>query len=143
MQYGISVCDILKISDDELSFVTGCAAVEDGVNALRKISPARLILVTMGKKGSRAFFSGVHVEKETFTSLRAVDTTGAGDTFCGCALDFALDHDLDNLKSSELADMLLFANAAASIVTTRKGALRVMPERSEITALLGSLSGPR
>ncbi|HAH61481.1 MAG TPA: carbohydrate kinase [Treponema sp.] len=142
MQYGISVCDILKISDDELSFVTGCAVVEDSVNVLRKISPARLILVTMGKKGSQAFCNGVHVEKKTFSSLRPVDTTGAGDTFCGCALDFVLDHDLDNLESGELADMLLFANAAASIVTTRKGALRVMPERSEIESLLDSLPVP-
>ena len=136
IQYGLSVCDILKISDDELSFVTDCATIEDGVSHIRKISPARLILVTMGKKGSLAFCNDEHVQKETFNSIRPIDTTGAGDTFCGCVLNYVLDNGFEHLNSDQLGQMLTFANAAASLVTARKGALRVMPDRRSIRDLM-------
>lgn len=45
---------------------------------------------------------------------------------------------LDNLDEEKLTEMLTFANAAASIVTTRKGALRVMPEVEEVEAFIKS-----
>ena len=65
-----------------------------------------------------------------------VDTTGAGDTFGGCALHFVLKYGLDNLNEERLIEMLTFANAGASIITTKKGALKVMPEREEIQEMI-------
>ena len=66
-----------------------------------------------------------------------IETTGAGDTFCAGMLNFILDHGLEDLTEQDLAKMLTFANAAASIITTRKGALRVMPTVEEVKALMG------
>lgn len=67
-----------------------------------------------------------------------VDTTGAGDTFGGCALHFVLKYGLDNLNEERLREMLTFANAAAALITTRKGALCVMPDVEEILSLISS-----
>lgn len=67
-----------------------------------------------------------------------VDTTGAGDTFGGCALHFVLKYGLDNLNEERLIEMLTFANAAAALITTRKGALCVMPDVEEILSLISS-----
>ena len=71
-----------------------------------------------------------------FVQEKTVDTTGAGDTFMGCVLNFVLDHGLDGLEEEEIRQMLRFSSAAASIITTRKGALRVMPSLEEIQRLL-------
>ena len=65
-----------------------------------------------------------------------MDATGAGDTFLGCALHFVLQHGMDGLNGARLAELLRFANAAASLITTRRGALSVMPTPEEIAALL-------
>ena len=58
------------------------------------------------------------------------------DTFCGCVLHYICENGLEDLSDEDLKQMLTFANAAASLVTTRKGALRVMPEEEEILELL-------
>ena len=73
-----------------------------------------------------------------FTNDKVIETTGAGDTFCGCVLGYVLAHGLEGLSERQLEEMLLFANAAASIVTTRKGAVRSMPDRKDVEALLHS-----
>ena len=65
-----------------------------------------------------------------------IETTGAGDTFCACVLNFVLDHGLDGLSEGDLRDMLRFANAAAYLVTTKKGAIGSMPERAQVEAIL-------
>jgi len=51
-------------------------------------------------------------------------------------LNYVLDNGLEDLDTDKLTEMLVFANAAASIITTRKGALKVMPERSEVEKLI-------
>ena len=71
-----------------------------------------------------------------FIQKNTIETTGAGDTFCACVLHYILEHGLTDLTENDLKEMLTFANAAASIITTRKGALRVMPEREEVEKLL-------
>lgn len=76
------------------------------------------------------------IHQPTYLNVKTIDTTGAGDAFLGCCLDRILETGLENLTEGQLADMLLFANAAASIVTTRKGAIRSMPSREEAVALM-------
>lgn len=63
-------------------------------------------------------------------------TIGAGDAFCACVLNYVLDHGLEDLTEAQLGEMLRFANAAASLITTRKGALKVMPSVEEVNELL-------
>lgn len=86
----------------------------------------------MGKEGSRAYYKGRMVEAAPFLREDTVETTGAGDTFCGCVLHYLLEHDFENLEEEGLREMLVFANCAASLVTAKKGALRVMPSKEEV-----------
>ena len=90
----------------------------------------------MGREGSRADYKYLIVEVKPFIQKNTIETTGAGDTFCACVLHYILEHGLTDLTENDLKEMLTFANAAASIITTRKGALRVMPEREEVEKLL-------
>lgn len=69
-------------------------------------------------------------------NVDTIETTGAGDTFCGSALNYILEHDIRALTENDLKEFLAFANAAAAIITTRIGALKVMPENEEIFDLL-------
>ena len=135
--YGLSHCHILKISDNEIQWLTGQEDYTDGVKWILERYQIPLILVSMGKEGSRAYYGGKMVEVKPFIQKNTIETTGAGDTFCGCVLHYICEHGLENLTEENLLEMLQFANAAASIITTRKGALRVMPEEKEIAGLLG------
>ena len=135
--YGLSHCHILKISDNEIQWLTGQEDYTDGVKWILERYQIPLILVSMGKEGSRAYYGGKMVEVKPFIQKNTIETTGAGDTFWGCVLHYICEHGLENLTEENLFEMLQFANAAASIITTRKGALRVMPEEKEIAGLLG------
>ena len=134
--FGLSRCDILKISDNEIRWFTGEYDFDKGVARLQKTYHIPLILLSMGKDGSRAYYRDIKAEAKPFLQENTIETTGAGDTFCACALNYILDHGLDALTERDLAELLTFANAAASIITTRKGALRVMPTREEVEALI-------
>lgn len=134
--YGLQFCDILKISDNEIQWLTGKEDYTDGVNWILERFQIPLILVSMGKEGSRAYYKGKMVEAAPFLQQNTIETTGAGDTFVGCVLHYILEHGLENLTEDNLTEMLRFANAAAALITTRKGALRVMPSREEVEKLL-------
>lgn len=138
IEYGMSQCDILKISDNEIQWFTGESDYDKGVEWLQRKYPIRLILVSLGKEGSRAYMNGRCVHADPFLQENTIETTGAGDTFCACVLHYVLEHGLLEYSKEELKELLTFANAAASLITTRKGALRVMPKKNEIIELLKS-----
>lgn len=135
--YGFSQCDVLKISDNEIQWFTGEIEFDAGIRRLKEQYDIPLILLSMGKEGSRAYYKDLCVEVKPFLQENTIETTGAGDTFGACCLYHVLQYGLENMDEEKLRQMLTFANAAASIVTTRKGALRVMPSRQEIEALMG------
>ena len=135
MEYGFEQCDILKISDNEIQFITGIEDYDQGVLYLQNKYEIPLILLTMGKKGSRAYYKDFRIEEKGF-QVSTIETTGAGDTFCGCSLAYILEHDINNLTEDHLREMLIFANAGAALVTTKKGAICSMPERREIVDLI-------
>ncbi|MDD7389282.1 MAG: carbohydrate kinase [Lachnospiraceae bacterium] len=134
--YGLGHCQILKISDNEIQWLTGKDDYTEGVQWILERYEIPLILVSMGKEGSRAYYKGLIVETAPFLQENTIETTGAGDTFCACVLHYVCEHGLSDLTEDNLKEMLVFANAAASLITTRKGALRVMPERKEIEQLV-------
>jgi len=136
ISYGISQCDILKISDDEIEFFTGTDDIDQGVAKIQEEYNVPLICATMGRRGSRAYCNGTRVECAPFLNKDTIETTGAGDTFMACVLNWVLDYGIDGMDSHRMHDMLGFANAASSIITTRKGALMVMPEESEVWGLM-------
>ena len=154
--YGIGQCDILKISDNEIVWLTGLADYAAGAAWIKERFPnVALLLVSAGKEGSYAFTKTESVFVPAFLQETTIETTGAGDTFCACILHAALEvcekaktpeekrELLAGLGKAELAQMLTFANAAASIVTTRRGSLRVMPEACEAWALARTRSERR
>ena len=136
MWYGISQCDILKISDDEIEFLTGTDDIDKGVRIIMEHSHPSLICATMGKHGSKAYYNGKTVFGEPFLREDTIETTGAGDTFMACVINSVLENGIDSLTDKDLQDMLEFANAASSIITTRKGALKVMPKKNEIIEVI-------
>lgn len=138
--YGLSVCDILKISDNEIQWFSGKEDYTEGIRMLQQTYQIPLILLSMGRDGSRAYYKNMIVEVPAFLQKNTIETTGAGDTFGACCLHYILQYGLMELTEQQLKDMLTFANAAASIITTRKGALRVMPSLEEIQNYFESIS---
>lgn len=136
--YGLGYCDILKISDNEIQWLTGEEDYTKGVQWIKERYNISLILVSMGKEGSRAYYQGKMVEAAPILREDTIETTGAGDTFCGCVLHYLLEHEMKSLTENNLREMLHYANCAASLITTRKGALRVMPDEEEIRKALES-----
>lgn len=137
IDWGLRQADILKISDNEIQWFTGMADFDRGVEMLRKNYPnLRLICLSLGADGSRAYCGSHYAECPAFLQKTTIETTGAGDTFCACVLHAVLTNGLEHLDDGTLHQMLRTANAAASIVTTRKGALRVMPSEEEIRTFL-------
>ena len=132
VEYGLGQCDILKISDNEIQWFTGEKDFDKGIKKLQDRYSIKLIVLSMGKDGSRAYYKNLRVEKPAFVQKNTIETTGAGDTFGGCCLNFILKYGLDNMDQEKLEKMLTFANAAASLITTKKGALRVMPTKDEV-----------
>lgn len=132
IEYGLTKCDILKISDNEVEFLFGTTDYDKGAAIIREKYNIPLVLITMGKEGSRAYYKDLRVESAPFLQENTIETTGAGDTFCASSLNYVLEHGLDNLTEENLYELLTFANAAASLITTRKGALRVMSTREEV-----------
>ena len=140
---GLEYADILKISDNEIEWLTGESDYTKGAEWILERYKVKLITVSLGKNGSLAFYRKdpeephyIKVEAAPFLREDTIETTGAGDTFGGCILHFILEKGLGNLSKSDIKEMLTFANAAASIITTRRGALRVMPDASEIKEII-------
>ena len=135
--WGLSRCDILKIADNELEFMTGETDFDRGAAALKRLYPnIRLLNVTAGADGSYSYYGDKRVFVPSFRLGGTIETTGAGDTFCACVLNFVLENGIEKLGEKQLTDMLRFANAAAYLVTTKKGAIRSMPEREQVLAIL-------
>ena len=136
--YGLGQCHILKIADNELEFMTGERDFAQGAGMLQKAYPnIRVLNVTAGAEGSYSFYGDADpVFVPACTLGGVIETTGAGDTFCASVLDYVLTHGLENLTPENRREMLRFANTAAYIVTTRKGAIRAMPREEEVRALL-------
>ena len=135
--YGLGLADIVKISDNEVVFMTGEEDYEKAARILQEKYQIPLLFVTLGRDGSRAYYKDMRVEAAGFIQKHTIETTGAGDTFTGCVLSKILERGgIEGLTETELKEMLTFANAGASLITTRRGALKVMPERVEIEELI-------
>lgn len=138
IEWGLAHCDILKIADNEIEFVTGKMDFDAGAAVLQEKYPGiRLLNVTAGAEGSYSYYRDMKAFEPASTLGGVIETTGAGDTFCGCVLNYVLENGIDDLKEEQLHEMLRFANTAAYLVTTKKGAFRSMPTRSEVEELIG------
>lgn len=136
--WGLSQCDILKIADNELLFMTGEEDFYKGAAILQQKFPnIKILNVTAGADGSYSFYGeNTPVFVPSCKLGGVIETTGAGDTFCASVLNFVLENGVAALTEQDREKMLKFANTAAYIVTTRKGAIRAMPEKEEVLKLL-------
>jgi len=123
--------DILKMSDDDLKYITGLTDVKEG---LRKI-PSKansLILVTLGKNGVISYYKDQFTHVPTFNKIRVKETTGCGDAFMAAIIYGLLKcENFSHLLTSTLVEILTFANGVATIVGTRYGASNSMPQLQE------------
>ena len=135
--WGLQQADVVKISDNEITWFTGMDNYDEGIAFLQKEYPnLKLICLSMGGDGSKAVYRDIHVSYPAFLQEATIETTGAGDTFCACMIHTVLENGIDHLDEEKLKEMLKFANAAASLVTTKKGALRVMPTKEEVETFI-------
>ncbi|KAF6152177.1 hypothetical protein GIB67_019399 [Kingdonia uniflora] len=126
--------DVIKVSDNELEFLTGCEVVNDEA-ALSLWHPGlKLLLVTLGEKGCNYYTKDFHGWVEPFV-VKAVDTTGAGDAFIGSLLSKIVnDESVQSILEDEarLRELLKFANGCGAITTTKKGAIPALPNEIEV-----------
>lgn len=135
--WGLQQADVVKISDNEITWFTGIDNYDEGIAFLQKEYPnLKLICLSMSGDGSKAVYRDIHVAYPAFLQEATIETTGAGDTFCACMIHTVLENGIDHLDEEKLKEMLKFANAAASLVTTKKGALRVMPTKEEVETFI-------
>lgn len=138
IEWGMTQCDILKISDNEVEFLTGESDYVAGGKILHEKYPnIKLLDVTAGADGSYAFYKDSMVFVPSYCLGGTIETTGAGDTFCASVLNFVCENGLEELDEAKLEAMLKFANAAAYLVTTKKGAIKSMPEKSAVEEIVG------
>lgn len=138
IEWGLSLSDFVKIADNELLFMTGESDFDKGAAILRDKYPnIRLLNVTAGADGSYSYYEDKRVFVPACKLGGVIETTGAGDTFCASVINFVLEHGLEGLDEADLKEMLLFANTAAYLVTTKKGAIRSMPEKEQVLEIIG------
>ena len=133
MTEGLKLADIIKVSDEEMLLLTGEKDYESGSRALAQYG-ADLILVTLGEKG--AFYRlGECCGRVQGYKVTVADTNGAGDTFLGAMLYKLRGMDkqaIRSLTAEQLAGFVAFANRAASLTTSRPGAIPAMPTLDEV-----------
>ena len=133
MRAPLSLCDIVKISDEETALLTGAQDPKEAARILCE-GGAKLVLVTLGAEGALWYRDG-ECGVVPGCRVKVADTNGAGDTFFGALLSrIALRGGLEGLTAEEIASMVGYANRAAALTTSRPGAIPAMPTRAELEA---------
>ncbi|MBE6068180.1 MAG: carbohydrate kinase [Clostridium lundense] len=135
----IRYADILKISEDELEFITGISDEEKAIQWLLSFD-IKVLIITRGSKGASAYFGGCELDVEGF-KVKAVDTTGAGDSFIGAFLFEILSKDIDinNISYKDMQHILEFANAVAALTTMNKGAISALPSLEAVESFISRM----
>ena len=141
MRAPLDMVDVLKISDEETALLSGFEAPDAAAEALTD-QGIRLVLVTLGPDGVYYRYQPEDGEALTGTvpgfQVTVADTNGAGDTFFGAFLSklSQRENGLDDFEADELEADLTFANRAASLTTSKPGAIPAMPTLEEVEAAL-------
>lgn len=138
MLWGLSKADVVKISDDEVSFLFPGLNFEDAGPYIIKRYGVKLVYVTLGSRGSIISNSNKTVRSDSFCSGDVVDTTGAGDIFGGSAMWALLKtgKDPESLSAAEMGRIARFATVSAGLSITRPGGLSSIPSIEEIERFL-------
>ena len=132
----LSEADILKLSEEELTFITGEEAIEDGI---KKLAHYRIpvIFITMGGEGSLVYTPDYSLRVPAM-KVKAVDTTGAGDAFVSGILHGFNEYEgsLSDLSREELKRMTQFASVSGALAAATKGAMTALPAKTEVEEIL-------
>jgi len=137
----LPLADLVKLSEEELAFLTDTDDIEAAMHQLSNAFPMKLLVVSRGSQGSIALNKNGIVEERGFRA-DVVDTVGAGDAFWGALLSRLHRHrgDIEDIDCKTLAEMLAYANAAGAISVTKPGAIGSLPDEAAIATLLQSRS---
>jgi fructokinase len=141
MAAGLELADIVKVSEEEMTLLTGETNLEKGSRALARYG-ASLIFISLGSRGAFYRDGNLYGAFPTY-NVNTIDTNGAGDSFLGAALYRLRGKTLEEireLKEAELKDILLFANAAGALTTMKKGAIPAMPSQEEILSCMETVT---
>ncbi|KVI00467.1 fructokinase-2 [Cynara cardunculus var. scolymus] len=127
--------EVIKVSDNELEFLTGCEKIDDEAAMSLWHPNLKLLLVTLGDKGCNYYTKNFHGTVGAF-AVKAVDTTGAGDSFVGALLTKIVDDHSVLEDEGKLKELLRYACACGAITTTKKGAIPALPTVSEVQGFI-------
>ncbi|KAL3829217.1 hypothetical protein ACJIZ3_018019 [Penstemon smallii] len=127
--------DLIKVSDVELEFLTGSDKIDDESAMSLWHDNLKLLLVTLGEKGCRYYTKNFRGGVDGY-HVKAVDTTGAGDSFVGALLCKIVDDHSIIEDEARLKEVLKYACACGAITTTKKGAIPALPSHSEVISVL-------
>lgn len=134
---GVGLCDFIKVSEYELTFITGIEDQQAAIEKLWSMGP-ELVAVTLGPGGCLYYNGKVMGHADGF-SVPVEETTGCGDAFVAASLVWLdeCERDISALTEEDLGEMFRFANAAGALTATGKGAIPSLPTRNEVHELLG------
>lgn len=137
MEEGLKEADVVKVSEEELFFLTGADGLEAGAQLLMERFPVKLLLVTLGAEGSY-YRTRTAEGRAASYPVAPVDTTAAGDGFMGAFIYALLENDrpVPEWTDGELRQALAFANAGGALATTRRGAIASLADHGEIEKLV-------
>ncbi len=138
IEWSLRQADIVKISDEEVSFLWGISP-EEGAKKLLQEYGVSLVYVTLGPKGCHAATRNASVTVNSPAGIRVVDTTGAGDIFGGSAMSRFLKTGKkpNELTEEDLRQIVRFACTAASLSTQKHGGISSVPEENEVLRRIG------
>lgn len=137
MSSALKLADIVKVSEEELTLLTGEHDLPAGAQKLAQAG-ASVVLITLGAKGAYYYTRSCSGYLRTY-NVQTIDTTGAGDAFFGSLLWCLSGKTLEELQTTKPTDweyMIAFANAAGSLTTTSKGAIPAMPDKYQIESCM-------
>ncbi|WP_211654911.1 carbohydrate kinase family protein [Planococcus alpniumensis] len=139
IQEFIPKAHIVKVSDDELEFITGIVDESIAINSLFT-GEVLAVVLTKGAKGADLYVQNQKYSSTGY-SVKVEDTTGAGDAFTGAFLYQLLNLDagpanLEAILSEHHQELLAFANASGALATTGKGAISSLPTKDEVLELM-------
>jgi fructokinase len=134
---GFEYADIVKISEEELEFLTGYRDVIKGTEVLQEQFGTAVIFVTLGAEGCFYRSKNAYGHKEGF-QVNVADTTGAGDAFVGGVLYHILEMNkpLEGLHAADFEKMVTFANAVGALTTKGKGGIPSIPTMEQVEKFL-------
>jgi len=134
----IPMAHILKISDEELEFLTGKNDITEALEQLF-VGNVEMVIYTKGSDGAECYTKTQH-GAAAGQKVKAVDTTGAGDGFIGAFLYQLMEKGvtpatLCQVSTADMEKMLAFSNKFCGISVQKKGAIPSYPTLEELGVL--------